>query len=314
MTPGDLEILLPSSTWAVHRWGNGRFQGQKCNEAMHAKKPTKRGYKVWCRCSPNEMTDGCEVYEGSTDQPRETNLSTAVVLRSAIYMTRANISSLTIIFRVLTWLRSFWNTRRTVVALQDPTAKSIQQLWRMFTLTEASTNPRLLGGYTVLYGRTRRTSTSYKQFGTGTVMRRNKDSSRTAVSCPLPVKIYNEKMGGMDLADSKRQVYSCSHKSKKWWHRLVYYFHDVSVVNAHILETETPHSACRSHKDYRLKLVREMMALHLSRKRGAQSSVDSVPPSVRFCERHFPDLLPGVHNCWYCSSSINRKRTKHCCN
>ena len=47
--------------------------------------------------------------------------------------------------------------------------------------------------------------------------------SRTAVSCPLPVKIYNEKMGGVDLADSKRQVYSCTCKLKKWWHRLFYY-------------------------------------------------------------------------------------------
>ena len=64
---------------------------------------------------------------------------------------------------------------------------------------------------------------------TGTVMRKNKDGPRTVVSCPLPVKIYNEKMGGVDLADCKRQVYSCSRKSKKWWHRLFYFFLDVGV-------------------------------------------------------------------------------------
>ena len=52
----------------------------------------------------------------------------------------------------------------------------------------------------------------------GTVKRKNKDGSYTVVSCPLPVKIYIEKMAGVSLADSKRQVYSCSHKSKKWWH------------------------------------------------------------------------------------------------
>ena len=144
-------------------------------------------------------------------------------------------------------------------------------------------------------------------------MRKNKDGSRTAVSCPLPVKIYNEKMGGVDLADCRRQVYSCSRKSKKWWHRLFYFFLDVGVVNAHILETESPHSAHRSHKDFRIELAREMMALHSSRKRKVRSSVDSVPPSVRFCERHFPNQLPGVLNCCYCSSGVNRKRTKYCC-
>ena len=34
----------------------------------------------------------------------------------------------------------------------------------------------------------------------GTVKRKTKDGSHTVVSCLLPVKIYNKKMGGMDLA------------------------------------------------------------------------------------------------------------------
>ena len=49
-------------------------------------KPTKRGFKVWCRCSPNGITNDCEVYEGSTKQAREANLSTAVVLGLAKYI------------------------------------------------------------------------------------------------------------------------------------------------------------------------------------------------------------------------------------
>ena len=59
------------------------------------------------------------------------------------------------------------------------------------------------------------------------VMRKNKDGSRTAVACPLAVKLYNENMGGVDLANSKRQVYTCSRKAKKWWHRLFYFFLDM---------------------------------------------------------------------------------------
>ena len=43
--------------------------------------------------------------------------------------------------------------------------------------------------------------TIYKPSETATVMRKNKDGSRTAVTCPLAVKIYNEKMGGGDVAD-----------------------------------------------------------------------------------------------------------------
>ena len=36
---------------------------------------------------------------------------------------------------------------------------------------------------------------------TGTVLRKNKDGTRTAVNCPLAVKLYNEHMGSVDLAD-----------------------------------------------------------------------------------------------------------------
>ena len=39
-------------------------------------------------------------------------------------------------------------------------------------------------------------------------MRKKKDGSRTAVACPLAMKLHNESMGGADLADSKRQVYT----------------------------------------------------------------------------------------------------------
>ena len=131
----------------------------------------------------------------------------------------------------------------------------------------------------------------------GQVLRKNKDGSRVAVDFPLPVKLYNQHMGGVDLADCKRNVYSCSRKSKKWWHRLFYFYLDVGIVNAHILESESPHCVKRTQKEFRLELAREMMAKHSSRKRKGRLSADSVPPSTQFCKRHFPDLLPGVLNC-----------------
>ena len=60
-----------------------RFKGRSSMKQYVPKKPTKCGYKVWCLCSPNGITNDCEVYEGATDQLRDTSLSTAVVLRLA---------------------------------------------------------------------------------------------------------------------------------------------------------------------------------------------------------------------------------------
>ena len=49
------------------------------------------------------------------------------------------------------------------------------------------------------------------------VKRKNKDGSSSMVACPQSVKKYNQYMGGVDMADAKRKVYSCSRKSVKWW-------------------------------------------------------------------------------------------------
>ena len=57
------------------------FKGRNAMMQYMPMKPTKRGYKLWCQCSANGMTNDRKVYEGSTG--RETNLSTTVVLRLA---------------------------------------------------------------------------------------------------------------------------------------------------------------------------------------------------------------------------------------
>ena len=42
------------------------------------------------------------------------------------------------------------------------------------------------------------------------VLRRNKDGSRSRVSCPESVRCYSAYMEGVDLFDSRRKTYSCS--------------------------------------------------------------------------------------------------------
>ena len=44
--------------------------------------------------------------------------------------------------------------------------------------------------------------------------RKNKDGSQTNVACPVAVNNYNCFIGGVDMADAKRKVYSCSRHSK----------------------------------------------------------------------------------------------------
>ena len=61
-------------------------------------------------------------------------------------------------------------------------------------------------------------------------------------------------MGGVDLADQKRKMYSASHKSiVKWYMRLFYNFLDIAVVNAHVLECESLNHIPTSRKGKKKK-------------------------------------------------------------
>ena len=91
-----------------------------------------------------------------------------------------------------------------------------------------------------------------------TVVRKQKDGSNKTYPYPLAVDLYNKYMGGVDLADAMRKVYSCSRKSKgEWYMRLFWFLVDTSVVNAYILECESPNrpaSTSRWTKDYQTQL------------------------------------------------------------
>ena len=63
-------------------------------------------------------------------------------------------------------------------------------------------------------------------------------------------------MGGVDLADYRRKLYSSLRKSKvKWYMRIFYFLLDVAVVNAHILESESPNHVPTRHIGKKKKYV-----------------------------------------------------------
>ena len=88
-----LHKIRPMIEWLCETWRTTYYSPckQSINEAMVGFKgrnamkqyvpmrPTKHGYQVWCCCSPNGMTNDCEIYKGATNQPREISLSSVVV-------------------------------------------------------------------------------------------------------------------------------------------------------------------------------------------------------------------------------------------
>ena len=280
-------------------------------------KPTKRGFKVWCRCSPNGITNECQLYKGSTKKLQEANLSIAVALGLAKYIyDKGHHLYYDNYFSSVDLAEELLRHKTCCCGTACSSRKKYPAALKTVNLERGQHKSQLVGSVECFVWKDKKNidfiQTICLPGKTGTVMRKNKDGTRRAVSGLLAVKLYNEYMGGVDLAYSRRQVYTCSRKAKNWWHRLFYFFLDVGIVNAHLMVTATPYCARRRQIEFRIELVREMMAQHSSRKRRGRSSVESVPPSLRFCECHFPKFLPCVLNCCYCSTTVNRKRTKYC--
>ena len=104
------------------------------------------------------------------------------------------------------------------------------------------------------------------------------------VSCPAAVRLYNQYMGGVDLADNLRRAYTFSLKSRRWYMRIFWYLIESSCVNAHILQMET--TGKKLHQvNFRRILAEELITKFNSRQRPGKQAIIT---AGRYRERHFP--------------------------
>ena len=71
---------------------------------------------------------------------------------------------------------------------------------------------------------------------TASVLRQLKDHTRTPISCPEVVQLYNKYMGGVDRGDQLCGYYACRNKSRKFYRYMFYFLFDVTITNAHIFQ------------------------------------------------------------------------------
>ncbi|XP_033229772.1 piggyBac transposable element-derived protein 4-like [Belonocnema kinseyi] len=107
------------------------------------------------------------------------------------------------------------------------------------------------------------------------VTRRQKDGSLKVVTFPQMAKDYNSYMGCVDKAD---MLYEISRKSKKWFHRLFWYFVDVTIVNAFILYKLLFPEKTFLLKDFRLSVVDHMIGVPNRAKSGRPVTEPSLKP------------------------------------
>ena len=134
-------------------------------------------------------------------------------------------------------------------------------------------------------------------------------------------KDYNGYMGCVNKSDQMKLFYEITRKSKKWSHRLLWHFIDVTLVNSFIIFKLLNPNKDLKLKDFRLSVADELIGINFQKKRGRPcTKIPSIPAtekiktpeSIRMSvQKH----LPGVYedsskHCFLCSTKTNRVRSQ----
>lgn len=287
-----LDCYKPSKNQAVDE-SMIRFKGRSTLKQYMPLKPIKRGYKVWIRADSSGYVCQFQIYTGRIADASEKDLGGRVVRD----LTRVLIGKGHHVY--------FDNYFNSVDLQKD---LQLDYIYSCGTVKQGRKNlPRDIINDKDL----RRGESEYRVSLDGLVYmkwkdrkavnflanhmdpsensftnRKQKDGTLEEIPCPKLVMNYNKHMGFVDKFDMLKSLYEIDRKSKKWWHRIFWYFLDAAVVNAFILFQERAMSKSMPLKIFKLSVALGLIGSESScPKRGRQSMPthfkSTVAPEIR---------------------------------
>lgn len=321
------------------------FKGRSTIKQYMPLKPIKRGYKIWCRCdSASGYLYEFDIYTGKTNDGVEEGLGAKIVKKLSDKLIQLEVKNVHLTFdnffcdyKLLDYLHEkgifATGTVRRHRAEMPLIIKNKTKLklpkghfkWRVqknvaFVVWQDSKEVLLMS------------NAFHPKVAQTHVTRTEKDGSKKNVPCPLVVKEYNKRMGGVDHFDQLKGTYSVGRRSKRWWLRLFYFLIDTSITNAFLLYKSNK-KCTLSHLEFRVGLARGLIGGFTSRKRRStggmpsyvsrrklanenrQKIISAVPEEVRYTNvgDHMPCQLQSYKRCKMCSTKTNDKRSKIMC-
>ena len=118
-----------------------------------------------------------------------------------------------------------------------------------------------------------------------TVLRKEKNGPKSAITSPVAVKDYNSFMGGVDTADRLRALYCIDRKSPKWWHRLFWGLLDIAFLNSYVIHGLIMKQT--TVKDFRCSVTQGLMTMKdvsQKRKTSTDNTAEAGPSKRRKSE------------------------------
>ena len=137
--------------------------------------------------------------------------------------------------------------------------------------------------------------------GTSNVMRRTKGSAtKTPVSCPNIIKIYNESMGGVDVIHQKTAAYQLDRKSRfRFYLRIFSSLIGITIVNSRIVYTKVGNSI--SLLDFKIVVVKSSLGRYINQQRSFCFLFEQNKQPKKHWRHHFQRKYQ--HTCWNSTGS-----------
>jgi hypothetical protein len=133
-----------------------------------------------------------------------------------------------------------------------------------------------------------------------------RNEHRSAIK-PAILADYNRHMGHVDKADRMANSYTASRRTWKRTKKLFFYLLDLAILNSYILFSSCVGKKI-SHRDFRLTLIREMLARAGHEPRSSMPAGRPSPPSTNIGRlnkrhnKHWPGRTPTKRRCLTCSA------------
>ncbi|GBP21588.1 PiggyBac transposable element-derived protein 4 [Eumeta japonica] len=180
-------------------------------------KPIKRGYKLWCLADQREYIKKFQIYQGKDEELNSKFTGYGLGEKVDLELTEQD------------WGKGKYRSNRKGLPgnmLADSQLKRGDSDHRFSNLD--------IGYWKWKDNKVANFVSNFHGNQEATVARKEKNGSKSAITCPIAVKDYNNYMGGVDTADRLRALYCIDRKSPKWWHRLFWSLLDIAFVNAYV--------------------------------------------------------------------------------
>ena len=303
------------------------FKGRSTLKQYMPLKPIKRGYKVWCLADAQTgYVMKFSIYTGKDARAPELGLGESVVLKLVSNMSACQLVAFDNFFTTVSLMHELQKRGLYAVGTVRPSRQGIPCVIKEKEKMDRGEHRfQTKGQIAAIKWQDRKPvtvlSAGFNPSSVVKINRKNKDGTKSEVSCPIAIAKYNKVMGGVDRFDQFRERYAIGRRSLKWWHRIFFYLIDLAIVDAFILwSVDRPNGNSCDQLNFRLRLARQLIGDHSTRKRKGPpiaflAHKKHVPDDVRLVGvgHHMPRVGPTFRRCRLCSSAAHEQRTRCVC-